>query len=236
MGNHTVHHCHIDLTGCSNTASAPASVDAELDDCNSYIISHFGQDGVWTAASPFGDTGWDQPDMSRFFINRGVGSGTIPPNASYDPFNLPIHAAVEGETAAMFNTAIDGAESAGSWLIFLVHTIGPTTQSWEYAQIDISVITDSVAHAKTLGDVWLDSTVNIGAYWRAQKVLSTVTPTSSGVAQTWTWTLPPHFPRGKILRVTFDGGTPSQDGTPLTWNGHGYYELELDKGSVTLSP
>jgi peptidoglycan/xylan/chitin deacetylase (PgdA/CDA1 family) len=234
IGNHTVHHCHIDLTGCSNGSAT--SVDAELDDCNSYIISHFGQDGVWTAASPFGDTGWDTPDMSRFFINRGVGSGMIPPNASYDPFNLPIHAAVEGETAAMFNAAIDGAETAGSWVIFLVHTIGPTTQTWEYAQIDISVITDSVAHAKTLGDVWLDSTVNIGAYWRAQKVLSTVTPTSSGVAQTWTWTLPPHFPRGKILRVTFDGGTPSQDGTPLTWNGHGYYELELDKGSVTLSP
>jgi peptidoglycan/xylan/chitin deacetylase (PgdA/CDA1 family) len=234
MGNHTVHHCHIDLTGCSNGSAT--SVDAELDDCSNYISGHFGQSGVWTAASPYGDTGWDAPDMSRFFLNRGVGSGMIAPNDGTDPFNLPCHAAVEGETAAMFNTAIDGAESAGRWLIFLVHTIGPTTQNWEYALIDVSVITDSVAHAKMLGDVWMDSMVNVGAYWRAQKVLSAVTPATSGGAQTWTWTLPPHFPPGKILRVTVDGGTPSQNGTPLTWDGHGYYEIELDKGSLTLFP
>ena len=82
-------------------SGAPASVDAELDDCNSYIASHFGQSAVWTAASPYGDTGWDAADMARFFLNRGVGSGTVAPDDNTDPFNLPCHAAVEGETVAM---------------------------------------------------------------------------------------------------------------------------------------
>ena len=108
MGNHTVHHCHSDLSGCSNGSAT--SLDAEIDDCNSYITGHFGQSAVWTAASPFGDTGYDTPDMTRFFLNRGVGSGTIAANDNSDPFNLPCHAAVEGETAASFNTAIDGAD------------------------------------------------------------------------------------------------------------------------------
>jgi len=87
--------------------------------------------------------------MSRFFINRGVQSGNIPANSTYDPFNLPCHGAVEGETAAMFNAQIDSAETQGRWLIFLIHTIAPTSQIW-YAPIDISVISDSVAHAKSL--------------------------------------------------------------------------------------
>jgi hypothetical protein len=236
MGNHTVHHCHVDLTGCSNTAGPPTTVDAELEDCNSYITGHFGQSEVWTAASPFGDSGWDAPDMSRFFINRGVASGAVSPNDNSDPFNLPCHAAVEGETAATFNAVIDDVEARNRWAIFLVHTLNPTSQNW-YAPIDISVITDSVAHGKSLGDVWIDSMVNVGAYWRAQKVLSSATPVAAaGSGQTWTWTLPTHFPRGKALRVTVDGGTPSQNGTPLTWDPHGYYEISLDAGSLTLSP
>ena len=98
------------------------------------------------------------------------------------------------------------------------------------------MISDSVAHAKSLGDVWIDSMVNVGAYWRAQKVVSAVTPAAAGGGQTWTWTLPAHFPPGKYLRITVDGGTPSQNGAPLSWDGHGYYEIALDAGSLTLAP
>jgi peptidoglycan/xylan/chitin deacetylase (PgdA/CDA1 family) len=233
MGNHTVHHCHADLTGCSNGSAT--SLDAELDDCTSYIVTHFGQPAVWTAASPFGDTGYDAPDATRFFLNRGVWSGTIGPADGSDPFNLPIHAAVEGETVDSFNAAIDGAESAGRWLIFLVHTITPTAASW-YAPIDISVVTGSASHATSLGDMWIDSMANIGAYWRAQKVLAAVTPTTTGQTSTWTWTLPAHFPPGHVLRVTVDGGTLAQNGTPLAWDPHGYYEIALDAGALTLAP
>ena len=41
------------------------------------------------------------------------------------------------------------------------------------------MVTGSIAHAKSLGDVWIDSMVNVGAYWRGEKVLSTVTPAMS---------------------------------------------------------
>jgi len=60
--------------------------------------------------------------------------------------------------------------------------------------------------------------------------------TTSGSDQTWTWTLPAHFPPGKCLRVTADGGTLKQGGTPLVWDPHGYYEVSLDAGALTLSP
>jgi len=233
MGNHTVHHCHADLTACSNGSAT--NLNAEIDDCNTYIAGHFGQSAVWTAASPFGDTGYDTPDMTRFFLNRGVGNGTVAPNDNTDPFNLPCHAAVEAEAVGSFNSAIDSVETGGRWLIFLIHTINPTSANW-YAPIDISVVTGSIDHAKSLGDVWIDTMANVGAYWRAQKLLSTATPATSGDSQTWTWTLPAGFPPGRYVRVTVDGGTLSQNGMTLAWDPHGYYEVALDARSLTVSP
>jgi hypothetical protein len=76
----------------------------------------------------------------------------------------------------------------------------------------------------------------VGAYWRGQKLLSSATPTISGNTWTWTWSLPDHFPAARHLRVKVDGGTLSQGGKTLTWDPHGYYDIALDAGALTLSP
>jgi len=168
-------------------------------------------------------------------VNRGVGSGTIGPNDSTDPYNLPCHLAASGETMSSFNTATDSARTGGKWLIFLIHTISPTSDNW-YNPVAIGDVTGAMSHGKTAGDEWTDTVANVAAYWRAQKVLSGVTPTTSGTSKTWTWTLPAHFPPGKYLRVKVDGGTLTQGGSALVWDDHGYYEVALDAGSVTLGP
>jgi hypothetical protein len=105
-----------------------------------------------------------------------------------------------------------------------------------YNPVDFSEFTAAVTYAKSFPDVWIDSLVHVGAYWIAQKMFSTLTPDVSGDRSTWTWTLPDHFPPGGYLRVTVDGGTLSQDGTTIPWNPRGYYEVALDKGTLTLAP
>jgi hypothetical protein len=70
----------------------------------------------------------------------------------------------------------------------------------------------------------------VGAYARAQKVFEKVTPDAN------TWTLPDHFPPGRVLRVTVDGGSLSQGGTALVWDSHGYYQVALDAKSLTWKP
>jgi hypothetical protein len=78
--------------------------------------------------------------------------------------------------------------------------------------------------------------VNVGAYWRAQKIVSAGAPTSTGATQTWTWTLPPHFPPGKSLRVTLrDGGTLAQNGQALARGAQGDYRVALDAGTLTFT-
>jgi peptidoglycan/xylan/chitin deacetylase (PgdA/CDA1 family) len=232
IANHTAHHCHDDGTGCSWGGYA-GSLEAELTQCTNHIKQTFGVSGVYTMAAPFGDGGWATAAQSQFFINRGVAGGTVAPNDTTDPFSLPCKTAAMGEAASGFNSAIDSAHAAGRWQLLLFHSLGG---DGGYNPVMTSDVLASVNHAKGLGTMWIDSVVNVGAYWRAQKVVAALTPTMSGMDRTWTWTLPTNFPPGKYLRVTVPGGTLKQGGAALPWDGHGYYEIALDALSVTLSP
>lgn len=235
LGNHTVHHCNADGT-CANGATF-TTIDEEFDDVTTYIKTTGQQADAWTGAYPFGDTGYEPAAKERFFLARGVAPGFIGVNATTDPFNLPCIAAIAagGEPASTFSADIDNAHTQGAWLIFLFHSIMPTDQMW-YAPTDIGSITGSIEHAKSLADVWLDSLANVGAYWVGEQLVAGATPALNAGSTTWSWTLPAHFPSGKYLRVTVDGGTLTQGGAPLSWDDHGYYEIALDAGSLTLSP
>jgi hypothetical protein len=143
--------------------------------------------------------------------------------------------AAAGESADSFNRVILDTKTAGNWVIMLIHTIKPTNANW-YNPVDIGAITASIAATKELGGVWQDSVVNVGAYWAGQKAFAAATTKTEGSQQTWSWSLPKNFPTGKCLRATVGGGVLRQNGKELTWNEHGYYEIALDAGSLTLAP
>jgi hypothetical protein len=192
----------------------------------------------YTFASPNGDSGWDTPASTHFVANRGVydnPSGVLPRDST-NPFELPCHLANQGETATGtngFNSVTDAAHTLGSWRIILNHSLGNNDG---YHPVDPNEVVAAMSYAKGLGDMWVGTVMSIASYWRAQKLVMALTPTTSGSDKTWTWTLPDHFPPGQYLRVKVDGGTLTQDSTPLEWDEHGYYEVSLDVGSVTLSP
>ena len=242
LGNHTWHHCKAAQVGGADPADCPGgfSTEAELDRTTDYIKG-LGQADVWTMAYPFGDTGYIAAVRSRFLLARGVQPGLIGTNDATDPYILPIiaHAGDPtppgGEAAGVFDADLDTAEAQGKWLVFLFHTILPTTSNWGLGE-NIDAITASVDHAKGYGDMWIDSVVNVGAYWTGQKLIEHAAQSTAGDTTRWTWSLPPHFPSGRVVRVTVAGGTLSQGGKPLTWDGHGYYEVALDAGSLSWAP
>ncbi len=221
LGNHTKSHAQ---TGAA----------ADVDAATTFIQDKFGVK-AWTMAAPYGDASYTTLAQTRFLINRGVSNALIAPNGTSNPFNLPCFIPAQGALAAAFNSQIDSAQTAGSWRVVLVHGFAGGSDS-AYLPVSITEFTASVEHAKSLGNMWIDSMVNVGSYWVGQKTLSSVTPTSSGSDQIWSWTLPANFPPGKCLRVTVPGGTLTQAGNVLPWDDHGYYEIALDAGSVTVSP
>lgn len=231
IANHTAHHCHYD-EACGGVPAG--SHEAELDDADTYIIDTLGVPGVWTMAYPFGDTGYREAVEARYFLARGTPGGRISPSDASDPFNLPTFAAQGGESEDVFDAAIDDTRDAGQWMTLLFHAILPG-DNW-YAGVDVDVITGSIVHAQSYGDIWIDSLVRVGAYWSGQRVVENAASVVDGDATVWSWTLPEHFPPGRYVRVVVDGGTLSQGGAVLTWDGHGYYEVALDAGELTLAP
>jgi hypothetical protein len=231
LGNHTEHHCRADATGCAWEPYA-GSLEAEYDLATAHIKQAYGVSNVWTTASPYGDMGYDDVAKTRFFLNRGVRGGQIAPNDSSDPSNLPTFVASASQTASVFNPLIDSARAAGNWQVLLFHSLGG---DGGYAPVDVADVIASVDHAKAAGDIWIDSFVNVGAYWAGQKAVTNATVTQVGEKTVVTWKLPDHFPSGRSVRVTVTGGKLSQGGTVLPWNPAGYYEVALDPGSLTIS-
>jgi peptidoglycan/xylan/chitin deacetylase (PgdA/CDA1 family) len=221
LGNHTQSHLQ-------------AGTAADVDAGSAFLQRTFGIT-VWTMASPYGDASYPPLATTRYLANRGVANGLIAPNDNTDPFNLFCYVPPAGALAGAFNTEIDAARSAGRWKIVLVHGFTGGTDG-AYQPVSITEFTAGVTHAKSFGDMWIDTVTNVAAYWRAQKLISALTPAVAGSTRTWTWTLPAHFPPGKFLRVRVDGGTLAQGGAPLAWSDHGYYEVALDPGSLTLAP
>jgi hypothetical protein len=73
----------------------------------------------------------------------------------------------------------DSAPTAKKWWTFLVHFVGGSDGA--YKPLAIEEFIAAIEYAKGLGNVWLDSVVNVGAYWIGQKVLTALTTKS-----TWT--------------------------------------------------
>jgi hypothetical protein len=231
LGNHTEHHCHSDGTGCAWGAYA-GDLESEYDLCTDHIKQTYGVPAVWTTASPYGDMGYDNTAKTRFFLNRGVRGGQIAPNDNSDASNLPTYVAAAGQTTSNFNSVIDSAHAAGNWQILLFHSLGG---DGGYAPVDPADVIASINHAKSFGDLWIDSMVNVGAYWVGQKAVSNATSKQTGKSTVLTWTLPAHFPPGRYVRVTVTGGTLQQGGVTLPWNRAGFYEVALDPGCLTIS-
>ena len=191
LGNHTAHHCNFDLTNCTGPLGTP---EAEIDQCTDYLKQTLGAPDVFTIAYPYGDTGYEPDAKTRFLLGRGVGGGMVGPGDDTDPFNLPIMAAQGGESADVFSGSVDSARTQGKWLIFLFHSLLPDSQNW-YAGVDMTSVSGSIDHAKAATDVWIDTLVNVGAYWLGERTIEHASESSAGGQTTWTWTLPRTFPR-----------------------------------------
>ncbi len=252
LGNHTLNHCNVStagkLSGClyGGTPAADATPASQIDDTTSYIVDTLGASGVWTIASPYGDTNWAAPvQQAHMLINRDVDyTGThakIPPRDLTNQYHVPSILFGDqygglGHTAAAIDGRIDAARTDRVWSVFLFHSLSPvaTADVSKCCEVPAENVAASLDYLNSLGDVWGGTVVDVAAYWIGQVVVQQAQSVTADGVTTWTWTLPEGFPPGKYVRVTVDGGTLSQGGHPLVWDEHGYYEVALDAGELTL--
>lgn len=222
LGNHTKYHTQF-------------AEDADIDGASAFIFEKFGVQ-AWTMAAPYGDMTYARAAPGKFLANRGVLDAFIMPNdSSVSQYNLPCTIPNEGADVTALNTYVDSTRAAGAWRVLLIHGfIGGGDGA--YHAVNLSDFIANLQYAKSLTDMWLDTMSNVAAYWIGQKLLTVATPSSNGTDLTYSWTLPEPFPPDKCVRITVDGGTVKQGGSVLPWDEHGYYEISLNAGSLTISP
>jgi hypothetical protein len=231
LGNHTQHHCKADGTSCAAGPWA-GSVDAEYDECTEHLKQVYGLDNIWTTSAPYGDTGYNLAARTHFFLNRGVSNGQVAADDGSRPYHLPAHAPKQGDKAAKLNLVVDAAANRGYWQIFELHSLKANSG---YAPVDIKELVENISYTKLRGDVWIDSMVNVGAYWMGQDALENAIETRTGNQTILKWILPSHFPSGRYVRV-ISKGILEQNGQLIPRSESGYYEIALDPGALTISP
>jgi peptidoglycan/xylan/chitin deacetylase (PgdA/CDA1 family) len=224
IGNHTQSHLESGDVA-ADTDAGEASLQSLLDT------------PIYTMAAPYGAAAYATVAQTRYLINRGATDGLMAPNDDTSPFDLHSFIPPARAPTAVFKAKVDSARATRSWQILLVHGFadGPVADG-AYLPVTFDDFAAGVTYAKSLRDVWIDSVVNIGAYWIAQKMFAALVPATEGETTTWTWSLPDHFPPGRYVRVAVDGGSLTQGGIALPWDSHGYYEVALDQGSLRLAP
>jgi hypothetical protein len=189
----------------------------------SYIMTNFGVNAN-SMAAPNCDASWSTVAPNVLFQNRGPcgnSQPTVSPRDSTSPFLLPAYLPDTGASAA----TLEGTYQSGKWRIFVIH--GFDSQNGTYQPVPIGNVVPAMMSAVS-GGYWTEGITNVGAYWQGQKLIPTSATTSA------TWTLPAKFPKNMCLRVTTTGGTVTQKGVTIPWDSHGYYQISLDAGEVTV--
>lgn len=211
MANHTNNH----------QSSGSAS---DLQQAQDFIKTSFGVASNSMAAPNCADA-WASVAPSVLFLNRGPCGGnvaTVSPRDNTDQYRIPAYLPATGESASSMSNAI----TAGKWRIFVIH--GFDSQGGTYQPVPIANVTGAMSKAVTDG-FWVEGMTNVGAYWQGQKLIPASATTTA------TWTLPAKFPPNMCVRVTTSGGTVTQKGETIPWDDHGYYQISLDAGEVTVN-
>lgn len=208
----------------NHTQTHPGSASQnEVTQAQQTLMTNFGVP-VYSFAAPNCADAWANFAKGALFQNRGPcgkGVATVSPRDNTDPFKLPAWLPDEGDAASVYT----GAITTGKWRIFVIH--GFDSRNGTYKPVPINNVTSAMSQAIKDG-FWVEGMTNVGAYWQGQKLIPESAATSA------TWTLPANFPKNMCLRVTTSGGSVKQKGETIPWDDHGYYQISLDAGEVTI--
>jgi hypothetical protein len=204
------------------SSNASLATQTEVTNAQTTLKTKFEVD-AYSMAAPNCLAAWSsKAGPAKLFQNRGpCGGGAVSPRGNTDPFLLPAYMPPQDADTANLTAQL----AAGKWQIYVIH--GFDGQNGTYHPVPIASVSGAMSKAVSDG-YWTEGMTNVGAYWQGQKLIPASATTSA------TWTLPANFPPNMCVRITTSGGTVTQKGETINWDPHGYYQISLSAGEVTI--
>lgn len=232
LANHTLDHRHAgDLTS--------KDIEAQVMGAQNVLQKEFGVQ-IRTFAYPFTEI---TPDLkaavakTHLLARGGYGNGAYVMKSTVEPdwWNLPARATMTNIAFDVYKGWIDEDLSGEGWMIWMIHGLEGTPWGWEPITKDnFTKILDYLASK----DIWVGSVLEVGAYFRAQKVLEGCVPGDQAGERTWSWRVPDNFPDHILLKVRLSGegkGLSLRQGKQrLPADKDGTYTVDFGKGELSL--
>lgn len=230
IGNHTVTHRHPSQLSPDDEKNEVVNAKKTLEDLTGAP--------VLTLAYPFceispGLLKWVQADD---FLARGCGgSPYMTPDMTPDWFNISCQVAMTSYAPDTYKNWVDQDLAADAWTVLLIHGIEGTQWGWQpiTKKTYLGLLDYLVQNEKNL---WVAPFGEVGAYWRAQKVLEAAEPKKDGTTTTLQWEIPANFPKGVQVKLAIqgDGLKVTQGGKAVEPLSPGVYSIAFDAKELSL--
>jgi peptidoglycan/xylan/chitin deacetylase (PgdA/CDA1 family) len=233
IGNHTLDHKHVsELT--------PKDEEAQVVGAQNVLQKEFGVP-VLTFAYPFTEVSLGLKkwvEKTNFIARNGYGAYVIKPDTEPDWMNIPSRMTMSNLTFETYKSWIDDDVDGGGWLVWMIHGLEGTASGWQ--PIFKKTFTQILDCIQTK-DIWVGTFMEVGAYFRAQKVFEKITPEMNSKEKKWKWEVPANFPAGVVLKVQLNGGEGSATGVDvlqgkqkITPDEKNIYVIDFGKKELTV--
>jgi len=232
IGNHTLDHKH-------PTELDSKGEEAQVSGARNVLQKEFGVP-VLTFAYPFVEytSGLKSWVEKTHLLARGGNSSYIV-NAEQEPdwWDIPSQTTKSNLAFKDYQSWMDEDLKTGGWLVWMIHGLEGTQWGWEpITRENFTKILDYLQ----ANDFWVGTFLEVGSYFRAQKIFEKAKVVEKDGKKTWTWELPEFMPRNVALKLDLPVDTKTkglevtQGGQKITADERGFYSINFSKKEVTL--
>ncbi len=233
IGNHTLDHKHAQELSAQDAES-------QVIGAQNVLQKEFGI-SVATFAYPYIEiTPLLKTTVGRSHLLARGGGGTedMKPDAEPDWMNLPACMTRTDLPFSTYKQWIDKDFQDGAWMVWMIHGLEGTLSGWNpISKKAFEQILDKIQSK----DIWVDTLLNIGSYFRAQKEFEKALVSETEGEKKLKWKVPDLFPPGKILKITLGPQTGAgshdeliQGGRQLIMGKDGFYDLDFSSGELVI--
>ena len=230
LGNHTLDHKHpVDLT--------PSDEEAQVVGAQNVLQKEFGVP-VLTFAYPFTEISpglRKSIEKTHLLARGGYGNYYMKPESDPDWMNIPSQMTMTNLTFDTYKGWIDADLEAGGWFVWMIHGLEGTPWGWN--PISKKVFTQILDYIQTK-DIWVGTFLEVGAYFRAQKIFEKSEPKMGNSEKTWKWELPDPFPRNVLLKMRVEGLKTGfelwQGKQKISADEKGFYSIIFNQKELTV--